>query len=77
MDRPVLAIILQYQHTGTLGIIRVLFNNDRSWNTCQYITNEDIVVSYFIVPMSGNPGLVLFDELENFLEDFAHEGNYT
>ena len=33
--------------------------------------------SEWTVSMSGNLDLVLCDEFENFLEDFAHGRNYT
>ena len=72
-----LPIFLHDQNTGTFGVIGVIFNDNSLNNTCQHIADEDIVISQFVISMSGDLHLILLDESLNFVKRLAHDWNYT
>jgi hypothetical protein len=46
-------IFLQHQHTRAFGVIRVVFNDHGLRNTCQNFADEDMIISKFVISMSG------------------------
>gem|GEM_PF-2615340 len=77
MNGSSLAVFLKDQNTGTFCKIRIIFDHDSIGNACKNISNQNIVLSQFIVPMSRDKYFASFDKFEDFLKRFAHVEDYT
>lgn len=72
MDGIPLSILLQHQHTGTLGVIRILFDHYPGRQTGQQIANKDSIIGQSVISMSGDTHLILSGKFKYSIEYLAH-----
>ena len=53
MDGLTLQILLQYQDTRSLRIVRISFNHYRLWCTRNNISGENVIFRQFVITMTG------------------------